>query len=189
MENLSVGNNTGFVYASGIRFTHYKLVHDREKSFVNWPTDTKQSPKELAEAGFYYKGYGDSVICFSCGLSLHQLEPNDNMWVEHKRFLERPCLYLELNHELLKRNEIQHKVALSAMNAGTKVSETVAFVANDQVASYNRFCCKVCFDNIANVILLPCRHQAICSQCVFGIDDHCPICRQIIDHKISAIIS
>ncbi|XP_040469965.1 E3 ubiquitin-protein ligase XIAP isoform X1 [Falco naumanni] len=57
----------------------------RLKSFDSWPLDAQLTPKELANAGFYYTGVGDQVACFCCGGKLKKWEPSDRAWSEHKR--------------------------------------------------------------------------------------------------------
>lgn len=45
--------------------------------------------------------------------------------------------------------------------------------------------CKVCYDNVACVILLNCRHQATCIRCTSQLS-RCPICNSPIIHSIRA---
>ncbi|KFU98314.1 E3 ubiquitin-protein ligase XIAP, partial [Tauraco erythrolophus] len=65
----------------------------RLKSFHNWPVDGQLTPKELADAGFYYTGVGDQVACFCCGGKLKTWEPGDRAWSEHKRHFPK-CLFV-----------------------------------------------------------------------------------------------
>ncbi|NXG50293.1 XIAP ligase, partial [Psilopogon haemacephalus] len=65
----------------------------RLKSFHNWPLNSELTPKELANAGFYYTGVGDEVACFCCGGKLKQWEPDDRAWSEHKRHFPK-CLFV-----------------------------------------------------------------------------------------------
>ncbi|NXF88080.1 XIAP ligase, partial [Eubucco bourcierii] len=65
----------------------------RLKSFHNWPLHSQLTPKELADAGFYYTGVGDEVACFCCGGKLKQWEPDDRAWSEHKRHFPK-CLFV-----------------------------------------------------------------------------------------------
>ncbi|XP_061214079.1 E3 ubiquitin-protein ligase XIAP [Neopsephotus bourkii] len=65
----------------------------RLKSFHNWPFNGQLTPKELANAGFYYTGVGDKVACFCCGGKLTNWEPGDRAWSEHQRHFPR-CLYV-----------------------------------------------------------------------------------------------
>ncbi|KAL1564921.1 hypothetical protein AAHA92_07201 [Salvia divinorum] len=43
--------------------------------------------------------------------------------------------------------------------------------------------CRVCFDEQINVVLLPCRHYALCSTCCEKCK-RCPICRVYIDERL-----
>ncbi|NWI59636.1 XIAP ligase, partial [Calyptomena viridis] len=65
----------------------------RLKSFHNWPLNGQLTPKELANAGFYYTGVGDQVACFCCGGKLKNWEPSDRAWSEHKRHFPK-CLFV-----------------------------------------------------------------------------------------------
>ncbi|NXJ35906.1 XIAP ligase, partial [Ciconia maguari] len=65
----------------------------RLKSFHNWPLDSQLTPKELANAGFYYTGIGDEVTCFCCGGKLKKWEPSDRAWSEHKRHFPK-CFFV-----------------------------------------------------------------------------------------------
>ncbi|NXG57432.1 XIAP ligase, partial [Hemiprocne comata] len=65
----------------------------RLKSFYNWPLNGQLTPKELANAGFYYTGVGDQVACFCCGGKLKQWEPSDIAWSEHKRHFPK-CFFV-----------------------------------------------------------------------------------------------
>ncbi|NXG13353.1 XIAP ligase, partial [Grallaria varia] len=65
----------------------------RLKSFHNWPLNDQLTPKELANAGFYYTGVGDQVSCFCCGGKLKNWEPSDRAWSEHKRHFPK-CLFV-----------------------------------------------------------------------------------------------
>ncbi|NXY49030.1 XIAP ligase, partial [Ceuthmochares aereus] len=65
----------------------------RLKSFQDWPPDSQLTPKELANAGFYYTGVGDQVACFCCGGKLKKWEPSDRAWSEHKRHFPK-CFFV-----------------------------------------------------------------------------------------------
>ncbi|NXT41721.1 XIAP ligase, partial [Pelecanoides urinatrix] len=65
----------------------------RLNSFHNWPFNSQLTPKELANAGFYYTGVGDQVACFCCGGKLKKWEPSDRAWSEHKRHFPK-CFFV-----------------------------------------------------------------------------------------------
>jgi len=75
------------------RHTSMCEVSRRQESFNNtsW-TQTSPSIEDLALAGFFYTGTGNSVTCFYCGGSLHQWGANDSPKIEHARWFP-DCLY------------------------------------------------------------------------------------------------
>lgn len=70
----------------------------RLMTFQNWPLQMKPTAKELAAAGFYYLGSGDSVRCFHCGQCLHRWKGVDTAIGEHKR-LSPLCKFVEMIYE------------------------------------------------------------------------------------------
>lgn len=75
-------------------FTSYS---SRLKSFEKWPKQMKPTGQELAHAGFYYLGSGDSVRCFHCRVQLYNWETKDHAIIEHKR-LSPLCKFVEMVH-------------------------------------------------------------------------------------------
>ncbi|XP_040179864.1 E3 ubiquitin-protein ligase XIAP isoform X2 [Rana temporaria] len=57
----------------------------RLKTFKNWPSYVRVTPKDLANAGLFYTGGNDQVKCFCCGGKLMNWEPGDIAWNEHRR--------------------------------------------------------------------------------------------------------
>lgn len=47
----------------------YRYEH-RLKTFSTWPTQIVQNPKDMTLCGFFYTGYSDKVMCFSCGVTI-----------------------------------------------------------------------------------------------------------------------
>ncbi|KAK6993419.1 baculoviral IAP repeat-containing protein 2-like isoform X1 [Biomphalaria glabrata] len=98
-QNSAKGNAGGPTYSElGIvterpkRF-EYAVLAKRMETFLSWPRDHHLRPKELAEAGFYYAGYGDCARCFYCGGGLRNWEDEDDVWVEHARWFPK-CAYI-----------------------------------------------------------------------------------------------
>lgn len=73
----------------------YRTLEARIRSFEErgWPISMPQRPAELAEAGFYYTGTGDFVLCFACDGGLKKWRPDDDPWTEHARWFDE-CEYL-----------------------------------------------------------------------------------------------
>ncbi|KAK3584079.1 hypothetical protein CHS0354_012546 [Potamilus streckersoni] len=76
-----------------IRSRQYQLFKDRLRTFVNWPRHLTQTPRQLAEAGFYSLGTADVVRCFACDGGLKNWEPEDDPWIEHARWFSS-CDYV-----------------------------------------------------------------------------------------------
>lgn len=47
--------------------------------------------------------------------------------------------------------------------------------------------CKICFENRANTVLVPCGHQIVCRTCSQPLED-CPLCRTSITQKVYAFL-
>ena len=78
-------------------YPQYQLYEHRLSSFIDrsWPISLHQNEVTMANAGFFYSGYGDIVICAFCGLYLHRWLPNDEPITEHKKF-NRNCKVVSL---------------------------------------------------------------------------------------------
>ncbi|CAL1528891.1 unnamed protein product [Lymnaea stagnalis] len=72
----------------------YKTEPSRLNSFGTWDMSRNPKPADLAKAGFFYVGHGDSVKCFFCDGGLRNWEPNDDPWREHARWFPR-CPYVK----------------------------------------------------------------------------------------------
>uniref|UniRef100_A0A182YTM3 RING-type domain-containing protein n=1 Tax=Biomphalaria glabrata TaxID=6526 RepID=A0A182YTM3_BIOGL len=72
----------------------YKTEPSRLSSFSSWDMSRNPKPSDLAKAGFFYVGHGDSVKCFFCDGGLRNWEPNDDPWREHARWFPR-CQYVK----------------------------------------------------------------------------------------------
>ncbi|KAH9510063.1 Baculoviral IAP repeat-containing protein 7-A [Bulinus truncatus] len=73
--------------------SEYALRSERLKTFSSWPRGHHIQPTVLADAGFYFAGYGDCARCFYCGGGLRNWEDDDDVWVEHARWFSR-CSFI-----------------------------------------------------------------------------------------------
>lgn len=73
------------------QYPQFRLPHRRMETFETWPVGIEQKPNELVEAGFFYSGRSDLVVCFACGLYLNQWENGDIPLVEHKKLAPTEC--------------------------------------------------------------------------------------------------
>ncbi|XP_033740536.1 baculoviral IAP repeat-containing protein 7-B-like [Pecten maximus] len=76
------------------RYPQYSDVWTRLNTFYNFPRNSNQSTRSLAEAGFFYNGKSDCVWCFFCGGPLSNWKSDDDPWIEHARWYP-DCHYLQ----------------------------------------------------------------------------------------------
>lgn len=171
-----------------VRYEHpdYVLEVSRMKTFCSWPKSIRQRPQELVEAGFFYTGQGDMVICFSCGLGLRDWEIEDIPIVEHaKHTIE--CIYLNLVKgaefvKNIKRAESENDTAKKT------VTRNVSIIGDDESTSSAENTCKICYDKVADILFQPCNHCASCGRCSVSLET-CPVCRRTIERKTKIYFS
>lgn len=126
---------------------------DRIESMKNFPVDQAQ----FAYAGFFYKGRGNALTCYQCALNIRNLIADP--FVTHA-FKYDSCSRLLI----LRGQEFVDRV--KALKSPVH-EEPSAADAN----------CKVCLEKPATILLLPCRHLALCSECKMKLES-CPVCRK-----------
>jgi len=71
----------------------------------------------------------------------------------------------------------------------SETAELKATVASLKEANDDLRNCKICFDNVMNVVVRPCNHLAICSDCAAGLtkkgNTECPICRKKVNDHLT----
>lgn len=116
-------------------------------SYEAWPLMMKQRPPAMSEAGFFYTGKGDRVLCFHCGGGLRDWEEMDIPWEQHAWFYDK-CEYLKLMKGQKFIDEIQ----------ATKTSPpSLKPVVEDkkQVDENDIKMCKVCYTSEYNTVFTP----------------------------------
>ncbi|KAH9510104.1 Baculoviral IAP repeat-containing protein 7-A [Bulinus truncatus] len=73
--------------------TEFAIKSERLKSFSSWPQGHFLIPADLADAGFYFAGFGDCARCFYCGGGLRNWDNDDDVWVEHARWFPK-CAFI-----------------------------------------------------------------------------------------------
>lgn len=87
----------------------YDSYQNRMDTFDGWPYPEVIEPCVLAEAGFFFVGFGDCVRCFSCGGGLRNWQYGDGPWGEHARWFPW-CRYLRerKSSEFIRQHEDSH---------------------------------------------------------------------------------
>ncbi|CAG5129110.1 unnamed protein product [Candidula unifasciata] len=76
------------------KHSKFRSEPSRLSSYRGWNMNRNPKPAELAKAGFFYVGHGDSVKCFFCDGGLRNWEPDDDPWREHARWFPK-CAYVK----------------------------------------------------------------------------------------------
>lgn len=170
----------------------------RFETFKEWPKSLKQRPKELVEAGFFYTGKSDRVICFSCGSILLDWDENDIPWEQHALWFDH-CNYVQLQRgqeyideikgKFTKTNkELNHNQSTkSTSNSSNITSNNSSNASTSSTAEQKenktlieKYMCKICFANEYNTIFLPCGHVVCCNKCASSLTK-CPLCQKYLE--------
>ncbi|XP_058066267.1 death-associated inhibitor of apoptosis 1-like [Anopheles bellator] len=186
--------------ADSQRSFHQRLAHpnyaidaNRLSSFKCWPKSIRQKPQQLSDAGFFYTGSGDCVVCFSCGGGLNDWKQDDEPWDEHAIHY-RYCKYVELIKgrdfwKTCKRISdnpepgtsglrlLPEPTSHSSPSGDAERPPTVEGDRKDDEVIEDEKLCKVCFINEYNTVYLPCGHVVACSKCALAVAK-CPLCQQ-----------
>ncbi|KAK6168965.1 hypothetical protein SNE40_020109 [Patella caerulea] len=81
--------------AQNPKHPQYRIKSDRLVTFNEWPSQIRQKPEDMAEAGLFYLGQGDKVKCYFCDGMLHTWDPDDEPWIEHAKWFPH-CEYIKL---------------------------------------------------------------------------------------------
>lgn len=175
--------------------SRYENKHKRVKSFVeyDWSPQTNQTILQLAEAGFFYTGYGDATICFQCGCGLKRWLKNDDPFIEHARYSPH-CHYLKLiKGEVFIRDA--RRLLPTPPNATQEILQMMKNirrpppsppVVEKEILEGKE--CLICLAAERQIAFQPCGHLTTCIQCSFKINICC-ICRIEIKSRMRIIAS
>ena len=171
-------------------YPKYTSYNKRLSTFFErfWPVSLNQDNFKMAEAGFFYSGFADIVICAFCGLSLNKWLPNDDPITEHRKF-NQDCKFVRLFQD---KNSNTNRINLNSISSSLfnlrknldYYGNIVYFYFHEKILKrriYNRFIniCKICLSEESNILILPCRHVSTCLTCTL-CTEICPICRSEI---------
>lgn len=160
---------------TGTMYPEYVNPILRMKTFQYWPIGLKQNKDELVDAGFFYTGRGDRVVCFSCGLGLSDWDPNDQPWIEHAKHNVDKCNYLYFAKGEDFVNAVRNDV-LTTANAKPLTPE------ESEAIEYNNNLCGICCAHPRDVLFIECGHVYGCRRCTYSLDK-CPICRKVSEKR------
>ncbi|XP_052080550.1 E3 ubiquitin-protein ligase XIAP-like [Mytilus californianus] len=108
-ETSSYCQNGGQLQAS----TNMQFEGARFATFATFPHIPGIFATRLAEAGFYYTGSGNEVVCFSCGVTYSCWRHHDSAFEIHKR-ISPNCPFI--SDETVKHNEGNQNIGGSGDN-------------------------------------------------------------------------
>lgn len=165
----------------------FVLEINRMKTFSTWPRSLRQRPQEFVDAGFFYTGQGDMVICFSCGLGLRDWEIDDLPLVEHAKHTPNNCNYLNLVKGPAYVATIKEAELKEGFSTKT-ITRSVSHMGQEENEISIENACKICFDKVADILFQPCNHCASCGSCSVSLKA-CPVCRRTIATKTKIFFS
>nr|UYX49715.1 alk-exo [Darna trima granulovirus] len=164
-------------------------LNNRLKSFYTWPVAIKQTKEQMAEAGFYYTGLSDKVMCFHCNGGLDEWYPEDDPWKQHAYFFKRCQYVLAIKGEnYVKKINNEQIVEIENKN---EIEENVEECKDDRLdKTESNNLCVICLENPKNMCILPCKHISMCGKCMCILPNHnCPICRNPFDKAVEVYLS
>ncbi|XP_048236903.1 baculoviral IAP repeat-containing protein 2-like [Haliotis rufescens] len=97
IRSQHLGQSCDNLFVSGdpmFKHPQFEEMQDRLETFKYWPAQVRQTADQLCQAGFYFTGYTDKVVCFACGCGLHHWKPEADPWVQHARHAPH-CVFVK----------------------------------------------------------------------------------------------
>lgn len=166
---------------------NYATESMRLDSFKNWPIGLTQKPLDMVDAGFFYTGQGDRVICYFCNGKLKDWPPEDKPWEEHARWF-KSCLYVLIMkgeeyvqniHSRMYKNPAPGDDCCKTSTS--PVSSKECYKSNEKrtTRTATTIICKICLEEDVNTCFTPCGHAVACAKCALSIYNKCPMCRKV----------
>ncbi|KAK6174437.1 hypothetical protein SNE40_017714 [Patella caerulea] len=170
---------------------------NRLDTFKQWPHHSI-SPRDVSRAGLYMTGRGDSVKCFTCNVILKNWKPTDDPFIEHRKW-SQSCSYIaEKSSKNQRENISKEKHSLETFSTPDKstnpmpssalTSAEAESLREENEKLKNETTCRICLDNPAEILTLPCAHISSCASCAAALKK-CPICRHVIKGTVKVFLS
>lgn len=157
----------------------YLFSGDRLHTFekFGWPLQMSQTANYMADAGFFYTGYADSVVCFSCGNGLNKWLPTDDPFEEHARHYPH-CEHLrkKKGRQYVERIHRERRVSVCPISLPLCMRGPEVEVVSGKE-------CLICTTTEREVLFQPCLHFCTCFECSKNVITCC-ICRKYVTHKL-----
>jgi hypothetical protein len=153
----------------------YDTFDQRLATFKNWPK-LPQKPEELSQAGFRYTGLSDTVVCWSCNLELNQWTRGESPLMRHAIHSPKCEAIQDKIQEEGFEHQLTHYKSVIEQRKNKSENRLAATKPETKNGRKNSPLCPICFDNILDVILFPCRHVT-CKRCLTQMKN-CPMCQK-----------
>ncbi|CAB3387122.1 Hypothetical predicted protein [Cloeon dipterum] len=155
----------------------YATSDSRIKSYQQyWPPSLPQTPLKIAQAGFFYTGTGDRVVCFHCNLGLKDWMPDDDPFVQHCQWSAN-CQYLQMRKGL--------NTVLRTMHSIQDIEISNPDPPREQRIGNGDMRCFKCRNEAVSKVSLPCGHMTLCSDCT---NLYCSVCETNIISEIKVAL-
>ena len=168
-----------------------KDERNRLKSFLGkWLKEYPVPAHAVAQAGFYYTGPHDRVVCPFCGGRVFNWARGDSPLGEHVRLFPH-CPFVQASEEVASLPGVLDVTPEEERDGnGTAVTSSLALppplkpgaeslrqikCENERLKASNT--CKVCFDAEVRCVFLHCGHLICCVECA-GKMYECPLCKE-----------
>ncbi|XP_054260293.1 death-associated inhibitor of apoptosis 1-like [Macrosteles quadrilineatus] len=177
-------------------FPQFKLLESRLKSYQKWPKTPKFTPEMFSEAGFFYTGKEDGIICYYCGGGLNNWsKESDEPWVEHARHFSKCYFLLTTKGKSFVSNVCAKSPTKESKQEGLneyklKQEEDNQDILSKKLQKNNpgNNECKICYMEEVAIVFLPCAHAVACVKCALSLTK-CAVCRQDINATIRVFFS
>lgn len=167
----------------GPKYKKYVSEYQREKTFRHWPPALKQTPRMMLDAGFFYSGKYDRVICYYCGLKIFGWLEGDDPWTKHNTGSTSCALVQLWKMENYTPQCIPETSTKLEIPPNPTPSHTLMKKETHEINP-----CKVCLDKKVEILFLPCLHVTVCCNCAPTIKK-CIICRREIEDLVKVYIA
>jgi len=181
-QKLQISENDAYVVRRGFKLPHrlfsfysrYPVYNELKVTLISRMVSyegavrnyLRTSVRNLAEAGFYYCGFSNSITCYLCGLSIQNFYRLNNPFAFHF-YCNSHCSHVVLvkGPKYVEKLKLGHPDKNETINIVSKSEDSV---------------CVVCKSKPIELLFLPCHHVCSCATCASNLLA-CPICRCVIN--------
>ena len=187
-----LNNNSVFNHKKAL-FMENATFENRMLTFKHWPRWAKIQPSKLAQDGFVYLGYEDSVQCFCCAAVYGGWKSEDNVADEHAFFSPKcPFVALKYSHTYIryvhmKRRLPQYVSIIESMKLELDIEAKRKENNAEEEKKEDKNLCIICLAYQISICFLPCAHTCVCVDCALSVDK-CAICRVPIQASLKVYL-